>query len=325
MTLPVLGIDISKRDFHCVLRVGEKKYRRTFRNHPDGFSELMVWLAKHTQEPVHACLEATGTYGEALAEFLYARQQTVSVVNPKRIHDYAKSKLSRNKTDALDAELIADFCLTQHPDPWAPLPEEVRELRDLLRHLEDLLNMHTQENNRLLAGVHSKEVLKMLEQHLAFLEEQIEELKKRIQKHIDDHPDLKKQRDLLASIPGIGELTAAKLLGYNIQSFTSTRDLVAYAGLNPQKKLSGTSVHGKPQLSKVGSGSLRKAMYFPAVCAMRYNPIVKEFSERLKARRKHTMVVVGAAMRKLLCLALGVLKSGQPFDPHYVSKVQFAT
>lgn len=325
MTLPVLGIDISKRDFHCVLLVSEKKYRRTFRNHPDGFSELMVWIAKHTQEAVHACLEATGTYGEALAEFLSTRQQKVSVVNPKRIHDYAKSKLIRNKTDELDAELIADFCLTQHPDPWVPLPEEVRELRDLLRHLEDLLDMHTQESNRLSAGVHSKEVQKMLEQHLAFLEEQIEALKKRIQKHIDGHPDLKKQRDLLASIPGIGELTAAKLLGYNIQAFTSTRDLVAYAGLNPQKKLSGTSVHGQPQLSKVGSGSLRKAMYFPAVSAMRYNPIVKDFCARLLARRKHTMVVVGAAMRKLLCLALGVLKSGQPFDPQYISKVPLPT
>lgn len=322
MTLPVLGIDISKRDFHCVLRVAEKQYRRTFRNHPDGFSELMVWLAKHTQEPVHACLEATGVYGEALAEFLYARQHTVSVVNPKRIHNYAKSKLSRNKTDALDAELIADFCLTQHPEPWTPLPEEIRQLRDLLRHLDDLSEMHTQENNRLAAGVHSKEVQNLLEEHLTFLETQMEDLRKRIQQHMDDHPDLKKQRDLLASIPGIGELTAAKLLGCNIQAFNNTRDLVAYAGLNPQQKQSGTSVHGKPRLSKVGSGSLRKAMYFPAVSAMRYNPIVKDFCERLKARQKHIMVVVGAAMRKLLCLALGVLKSGQPFDPDYVRKVQ---
>lgn len=315
MTNAILGIDIAKDSFQATLLVGDRKYRRSFGNRPKELADLTKWLSKHQVTQVHACMEATGTYWEAVAEYLHDGGHVVSVINPARIRDYARSKLARNKTDKLDADMIADFCQTQAPPSWTPLAPEVRELRDMVRHLEDLRNIRTQESNRLASGVASEQVRDMLQSHLAFLDEQIKDLEKRLQDHIDQHPDLKQQRDLLVSIPGIGVLTAAKLLSENIQSFSSTRSLVAHAGLNPQSHESGTSVRGRPRLSKIGNSNMRKALYFPAISAMRYNPVVSNFCERLAQRNKHKMVIIGAAMRKLLCLALGVLKSNQPFDP----------
>lgn len=315
MATAILGIDIAKDSFQATLLDGGKKYRRSFSNRAKELADLTKWLSKHEVTQVHACMEATGTYWEAVAEYLHDGGHVVSVINPARIRDYAQSKLARNKTDKLDADMIADFCQTQDPPPWTPLAPAVRELRDLVRHLEDLRNIRTQESNRLASGVASEQVRAMLQSHLAFLDEQIKDLEKRMQDHIDQHPDLKQQRDLLVTIPGIAALTAAKLLSENIQSFSSTRSLVAHAGLNPQFHESGTSVRGRPRLSKIGNSNMRKALYFPAISAMRYNPVVRDFCERLARRNKHKMVIIGAAMRKLLCLALGVLKSNQPFDP----------
>ena len=213
----------------------------------------------------------------------------------------------------MDAKLIANYCATQQPVAWTPPPPEVHELQALVRHLEGLQHKRTQENNRLAAGAPAATVRDMLQKHLRFLDQQIDD-------HIEQYPELKKQRDLLDSIPGIGTLTAAKLLGENIQTFSSTRALAAYAGLNPQLGDSGSSVRRKPRLSKVGNSALRKALYFPAICAKNHNPLIKAFCERLEERGKPTMVIVGAARRKLLCLALGVLKSGQPFDPNYTQR-----
>ncbi len=322
MQTSVLGIDIAKKNFQCTLLQQGHKYHRTFSNRPDGFAELSVWLGKHQAGAVWACMEATGAYWEELADYLVQQHHRVSVVNPARIHAYAQSKLARNKTDQLDADLIADFCASQQPALWVPLPPEVKELRALVRYLDDLQAMHTQEHNRLEAGGLTPEVERLLAEHLDFLGQKIEEVKRRIQAHIDQHPDLKSKQELLISIKGIGQLTAARLLGENIQEFSSTRALTAFSGLNPSKKESGSSVRGKERLSKVGNPYIRKALYFPAISAMHSNAVVKTFCERMAKRGKPKMVQIGAAMRKLLCLALGVLKSGIPFDPDYLVKVQ---
>ena len=320
MSLPVLGIDIAKQSYQVTLRVGDKLQRHSFANHAEQFQELSAWLGQQGVKHCHVCMEATNRYWEELANYLYAQGHTVSVVNPARIRDYGKSKLLRNKTDQLDADLIADFCLTQNPDIWQPLPPEVQELQALMRHWEDLKSLRSEIHTRLTNGSPSVAVHEMLSEHLAFLDQQIAELKKQIESHIDQHPGLKQQRDLLASIPGIGNLTAAKLLSENIQAFSSTRALVAYAGLSPQHRRSGTSIHPPGRMSKIGNAHLRKALYFPAVNARRFNPVIQIFCARLSERDKHTMTIIGAAMRKLLCLSLGVLKSGVPFDPHYQAK-----
>jgi transposase len=130
-------------------------------------------------------------------------------------------------------------------------------------------------------------------------------------------------QDLLVTIPGIGKLTAAKLLGEirNIQDFQSARQLAAYAGLTPRNFLSGTSVHKKSRLSKTGNAHLRKLLFMPAITAKRWNPIVHTFCDRLILSGLRPMEVIGAAMRKLIHLVFGILKSGRPFDPNYLTNL----
>lgn len=139
--------------------------------------------------------------------------------------------------------------------------------------------------------------------------------------HFDQYPHLKQQRELLTSIPGIGEQTAAVLLAEvgRIEDYKNARQLAAYAGLTPCERSSGTSVHGKTRLSCTGNVRLRKALYMPAVVAMRCNPLPKAMSERLLGRGKVKMQVIGALMRKLVHLAFGILKSQKPFDPNYLT------
>lgn len=312
-----LGIDIAKDTFAVCLVKAPKPISGSFTNDPKGYGLLSRWLAKHQADCVHACMEATGRYWEKLAFYLHQAGHRVSVVNPARIHSYAQSQLSRNKTDALDAELIARFCQREEPPLWTPPPTEVHELQAMTRHLDALIANRGQETNRLQSGIPSDQVRKLIEEHLAFLDTQIASLKARIQAHIDSHPSLKADRDLLESIKGIGEATAAKLLGDNIQSFSDTKSLAAYAGLSPMLGQSGSSVRRQTRISKKGLGSLRKALYWPAISAMRHNPIVRRLAERLKERGKPKKVIIVAAMRKLLCLALGVLKSGVPFRADY--------
>ena len=317
MTTPPLGIDISKLKFDaCLIRDGGKLRHRVFPNSPAGFARLSAWLTKHHVERAHACLEATGAYGEALAAYLHDAGHTVSVVNPAAIKAYAQSRLSRAKTDKADATLIAQFCHERRPPAWQPLPAEVRDLQALVRRLDSLVGMRQMEANRLEVAA-TAAVKASISEHLAYLDSEVARAEELIRSHIDTHSGLRAQRDLLRSIPGIGETTAAKLLGevMDVKIYASARQLAAFAGLAPRLHESGTSVKKRAKLSKVGAPRLRKALYFPAIAAIKHNPYIKELGERLRRRGKCPMQVIGAAMRKLIHLAYGVLKSGRPFDP----------
>ena len=321
MTLSVIGIDISKLKFDlCLLRDNGKLKHKVFPNTPSGFTQLSAWLQKQKVESAHVCLEATGTYGEALATYLFDSGHVVSVLNPAIIKAYAQSHLSRTKTDKVDATLIARFCAERKPPAWQPLAAEVRELQALVRRLESLLEMHQMEVNRLAAGVGAELVRESLTEHIAFLDEQIKRTTALIRQHIDQHPTLREQRELLISIPGIGASTAAKLLAemLDVKLYKSARQLAAFAGLVPRLHESGSSIKRTARLSKTGAPRLRKALYFPAIAAIKYNPSIKAMSVRLKERGKCPMQIIGAAMRKLVHLAYAVLKSGKPFDPALV-------
>ena len=317
MTTSPLGIDISKQKFDvCLIREGGKLRHKVFPNSPAGFSQLSDWLAKHRVERLHGCLEATGAYGEALSLYLHEAGHTVSIVNPASIKAYAQSRLSRAKTDKADASLIAQFCSERCPPAWQPPPAEVRDLQALVRRLDSLLEMRQMEANRLEVAA-TPAVRESLSEHLAYLDQEVARAEKLIRSHIDAHPGLRGQRELLLSIPGIGETTAAKLLGeiMDVKLYESARQLAAFSGLAPRLHQSGSSVKKRAKLSKTGAPRLRKALYFPAIVAMRHNPYVRDMSERLKERGKCPMQVIGAAMRKLIHIAYGVLKSGKPFDP----------
>ncbi len=314
-----IGIDISKESFDVALFIQGVEHQLQFQNNRTGFRQFEKWLKKRKVVEAHACMEATGRYADELAHFLYNRGYQVSVVNPKRIKSYAESKLIRNKTDAVDAAIIEDFCRTQQPRLWEPPAPEIEELQMMTRHLQALKKMRSQELSRLKSGIKAAVVQQIIEKHIVFLDEEIKQLGRQIAEHIDNHPELKESAQLLESIPGIGNLTAATLIAEikDINTYDSASELVSYAGLSPQKRLSGSSVRGKPRLSKIGNATLRKALFFPAMSARRHNPIVKTFCERLSARGKQTMVIQGAAMRKLLHLVFGVWKNGRPFDPAY--------
>ena len=318
MNFSIIGFDISKKKFDlCLLRDNGKLKHKVLSNNAAGFLQLSAWLQKQKVDRAHLCMEATGTYGEALAIYLFDSGHTVSIINPAVIKAYAQSRLSRTKTDKADATLIAQFCLERKPPAWHPLAREVRDLQALVRRLESLLEMHQMEVNRLEAGVTAELVRDSLTEHLAFLDEEIKRTTDLIRQHIEQHPTLRERRELLVSIPGIGNTTAAKLLAemLEVKFYKSARQLAAFAGLVPRLHESGSSIKRKARLSKTGAPRLRKALYFPAIAAIKYNPYIKAMSVRLRERGLCPMQIIGAAMRKLVHLAYGVLKSGRPFDP----------
>lgn len=320
MIIPVLGIDIAKLKFNiCLLNLNGKLKHKVFPNTEAGFQQLSAWLIKHKMERVHACLEATGAYGEALALYLHKADHQVSVINPAAIKAFAASRLSRTKTDRVDAELLARFCQAQQPPTWTPPVSEVRELQALVRRLEALTEMRVAEENRLEAIITVEVVRSSVEEHIGYLDRQIELTKESIRLHINSHPGLRRHSELLDSIPGIGETTAATLLAEitDITQYQSARQVAAYAGLVPRERHSGSSVRGRTRLSKIGNARLRKALYFPAITALRCSSFFQAWAEGLRERGKCKMSVIGAAMRKLIHLAYGVLKTGKPFDPEW--------
>lgn len=317
--MEMLGIDISKADFHAVLLGEEQTAKRSFPNSAKGFAQLDAWLRNRGAEKVFACMEATGAYWRALATHLYDAGYTVAVVNPSRIKAYAQSELLRTKTDAVDAALIARFARAQQPTAWKPWPPEIVELQGLSRHLEFLKRSRAQHHTRAQTPGLPALVTKSSREVVAQLDTKIAELERAIRDHIDRHPGLRSKRDLLTSIPGIAQTTAAAILAEmpTIDEFASTQAVAAYAGLSPRLRQSGSSVHGKPHLCKTGNARLRKALFFPAIVGQQHNPTLRALADRLKAAGKAPMVIIGALMRKLLVLAYGVLRSGRAYDANF--------
>jgi len=308
-----LGIDVAKSKLDVALPIGQKVLVKKFDNNIKGFKLLLGWLASLHIEQVHACLEATGPYGDAIAEFLYEHGHRVSVVNPIQIKSFARSNLQRNKTDQADARTIAAFCLAMDPDDWQPMSPEAKYLQALVRRIEALERMLLAETNRQenAPAATRPSIDRMIET----LKKEIDNVQRLIKEHIDNNPALKQQSELLQSIPGIGEKTATLLLGeIEFRRIKSARSLAANAGVTPRQFRSGTSLN-RTRLSKLGNSRIRKALYFPAITALRFNAIVIQFAQGLRQNGKTPMQIVCAAMRKLLHIAYGVIKNNRPFDP----------
>lgn len=310
------GIDVAKAKLDCALRLPDGKYKhKVFENKQSGFAALIEWLDKHSAPNAHACMEATSVYWEAVAEFLANKKMVVSVVNPAQIKAFGASRLVRTKTDKVDAQLIAEFCCERRPEPWqAPSPGE-QALRAMVLRLETLQAMHTQEVNRLEVA---REIVKAnIVSHIEWLDGEIKALTKKIRDHIDGDPGMKNKQALLDSIPGVGERTIALLLAFCMHSgrFANARQAAAFAGLDPRQHESGSSVRGKPRMSKVGHAFLRKALYMPAMVTLYKTDWGRRFRERLASAGKPPKLIIGAMMRKLVHVAFGVLKSEKPFNP----------
>lgn len=321
-----LGIDVSKDTLDVVLVTENESFHSKVNNDLQGYQRLEKWLeAKQTGE-VHVCMEATGQYGDEVAEYLFVLGHKVSVVNPARIKRYGESKLHRNKTDKADAALIAEFCQKEKPPLWEPLSPEIKHLRSLVRRLADQKANLQQEINRLKSGEKDSWVLSDLQTHIEFLKQRILATEKEIQDLIDQTPALKSRHRLLTSIPGIGNLTASVLLAEigDISVYDGAPQLAAYAGLNPRGYHSGISVHKKTRISKQGRAELRTCLYMPAIVAMNHNPVIQNLSARMAERGSQKMEIVVAAMRKLLHIVYGVLKNQLPFDPNYDAQFAFS-
>jgi transposase len=309
-----LGIDVAKRKLDVALLRDAKIRTRQFDNSTAGFQALQAWLNSLHLDHLHICLEATGSYGDAVALFLHQAGYQVSVVNPCRIKGEAQAQMQRNKTDKADARLIATFCQKQNPPLWQPPSPAFAELQAITRRIEVLEEMLQAEKNRL--QVTPLKTKASVQRMIQSLEQEIQELQQSINDHLDENPDLKEQSQLLQSIPGIGEKTAQFLLSeIDFSRYETARAVAAYAGVTPKKKQSGTSVKST-KLSKLGNGRIRKGLYFPAIVAKQHNEIIKEFAKRLEKNGKTAMQIVCAAMRKLLHIAFGVLKNKTPFNPH---------
>jgi transposase len=311
-----LGIDVAKAKLDCALRHPDGKCKsKVVANNPEGFKALTHWLSKQGATTVHVCMEATGVYWEAVAEVLAAHGMTVSVINPAQIKAFGASRMVRTKTDKVDAQLIAGFCAERSPSPWqAPSPGQ-QALRAMVLRLDALQTMRTQESNRLQVA---REAVKPgITEHIEWLDKQIDALIKAIREHLDNDPKLKDKQALLDSIPGLGERTIATLLAFyaNFDRFGNARQAVAFVGLDPRQHESGSSVKGKPRLSKIGHAFVRKALYMPAMVTLYKTAWGKRFRERLAAAGKPPKLIIGAMMRKLVHVAFGVLKSGKMFNP----------
>jgi transposase len=315
-----LGIDVSKAKLDAALLLPNGKFKsKVFANDAAGFAALLQWLVGHT--PLHICMEATGSYHEALACFLSDQGLAVSVVNPLLVKRFAEASRLRNKTDGGDAKCLALFCQAQRPQRWQAPSLAVRALQALVARLETLQAMRQAECNRLEVA-HSS-VAESVRQVISDLDEAIAQVKAQIVSTIDDDPDLKQRASLLQSIPGLGDKTIPQLLAYigRPERFKSVKALTAFAALTPLIRQSGTSLDKRSGTHPMGHHQLKRALYFPAMVAARYNPLVAVFWNRLKAQNKPGKVIVVACMHKLLAIAFGVLRSGKPFDPNYLKTI----
>ena len=229
---------------------------------------------------------------------------------------FAISELKRSKTDKIDAGVIARFCQMHRPAPWIPSAKEIEEIKEIGRHVDDLKTIIVQEKNRLSAGLEAEIVCAAISRHIDFLNKEIQDLVKRMHAIVKSDERIKQAFDALTSICGVGDLAAFAFLGEIglAERFVSPRQVEAYCGLNPKLRQSGSSINRKPVLSKMGNNRMRRALYMPALAALRCNPAIQAYAERLRVAGKHSMVVVGAIMRKLLRVMFAVVRSNCLYD-----------
>jgi transposase len=310
-----LGIDVGKVQLHAELLQGTATARKSVPNSIKGFEQLCKWLANRKVSDVHVCLEATGTYGEAVAEYMFDAGYRVSVINPAQIKAFGRSVLVRTKTDLVDAGVIAQFCRERNPPAWAPPSREIRAFRALLRRRQVLVDMIAAEKNRLEAAVEPS-VRRSVSSTLAALQSELERLEEDIDKHVKANPELQGNVDRIDEIPGFGSLTSQKVLAETncFSICDSPAAIVAYAGLNPQQYQSG-SIRRRGRISKIGNAALRKSLYYAALSAKQHSAYFRAFVQRLQAAGKPPKVIVVALMRKLLVLAYILVKRQMRFNP----------
>jgi transposase len=290
-----------------------------------GYRTVIQQLRQTGHEPAHCqvVMEATGTYWMRLAYALHEAGFMVSVVNPVQAHRLAQAQLRRAKTDAMDARLLMELAFKLEPTPWAPPPPLYDALYQRLRQRDAFLDMRTQERNRLHALCQwpgaQRAVVERYEAHLAFLTDQIDTLQLEIEQLLRSDSTWASATHFLLSIPGVGPITAAWLLvaTLNFTTCETVEQLVAFAGLAPYPRQSGSSLHRTRGVGRGGHRRLRSALYMTAIASVRSNPIIRRFYPRLRQRGKPAKVALCACARKLILIAWAVVAKRQLFDPEH--------
>jgi len=321
-----LGMDVAKAKLDCCLLLDEissKRKSKVVNNNKSGIADLLTWAAKQNVSPekLHVVMEATGVYHEQAALALADANVMVSIVNPAQIKDFGRGLAVRTKTDGVDSFVLARYGALLKPTAWTPPAPEARMLQALLARRDAIAQDLQRERNRqekANATDTPKLIQESLKESIEFLVMQLAKLQQDIDSHIDKHSSLKKDMALLQSIPAIGPQVGGNMLAVmRSHNFGSAEQLAAYLGLVPVERQSGSSVLGRARLSKAGPARIRAVLYMAAVVATRYNPHVKAVYERLLARGKTKMSALGAAMRKLVHLCFGVIKTQKPYQHDY--------
>lgn len=317
----VSGIDVgAKKLIVSIEKKGKPAKPQTFENSPQGHRRVLKVFRKAGVDRV--ILEATGTYHLDLAIALdQAKGLEVMVVNPKASKRYAEARMSRTKTDAVDAALLCEFGRHMPFEPWRCPPEEVLALRACSRLLAGLNKQRTQAKNRLHAFSQSRStpefVLEEIRQSIAQIEEQIQRLEDQTQTLIEEHATLSRIYQRLLSVKGVATKSAIQLMGelLVLPEDMSAKQWVAMAGLDPREHSSGSSVEKKARISKVGNKYLRMALYMPALSASRHEQHVRAYYHHLIEQRGLKKIqAVCAVMRKLLHAIHGMLRQDADFD-----------
>lgn len=319
----ILGIDVSKATLDVCLVLEDRKYKARFKNSAVGFEELLVWLRMRTSQNIHVCMETTGRYSDAVASFLFDHELMVSVVNARLIKHHAGSQLLRSKTDKLDAAVIADYCLKNQPPAWSPKSEAILELQEINSQIDATTKMIADQTNRLKSLINSAQVIASIEADIEHQRSRIKKLRSMANKLIKQNEQLQADKEILLSVGGIGERSANLLLSkFDFRKFRSGRQLAAFAGVTPSLFESGSSVRKRERISRIGDSNIRKALYWPAVTAIRCNPLFSVFAQRLRERGKPEKVIICAVMRKLIVIMHALITSGREFDAEHVVTIQ---
>ena len=313
------GIDVGAEELVLVIRKnGNALNPQKFNNTPSDHTRLVNKLAKLSN--IIVCLEATGVYHFDLSLALHDAGVSLMVVNPKASHNFAKVLMKNSKTDAVDANTLAEYAERMEFVAWTRPSNEKIALRSLARRIHALTKQQTAAKNQLHALTATAEtpkaVLKDANLAISQLEKRIDQLTAATLVLIGKHPELDRILHLLISIKGIAETSAIALMGelLLLPPDLSHRQWVKFAGLDPQSFESGKSVHKKTRLAKSGNKHIRAALYMPALSAKQHDPHVKAYFQHLVDNGKLPLQAVCAVMRKLLHAIHGMLKHNQPFD-----------
>ena len=322
-----IGIDVSKAKLDCLwLRDPDtlKIKTKVLGNNKAGHAQLCDWLTATTHvnaEDIIVVMEATGIYHETIAYVLYEAGFNVAVVNPAQIKAFGKSMGQTHKTDKQDSLVIARYGWVHKPSLWQPEPLEIRELKALITRLEALDTDYRRESNRLEKAefsVASLTVVESIQAMLHGLSQEKARVEKEINDHIDRHDQLKKDRQLLESIPGVGEVVSRMMLSViHSREFTRAGEVAAYVGVIPTITESGV-FKGRSRLSKKGPARVRAKLYMAAIVASQYNPDIIDQRQRLLAAGKTKMQALGAGMRKLVHICFGVIKNQTKYYPQAI-------